>query len=99
MVQNVQLFQTLHGVKTIHLVDHMSCGAVCAHLLCTRRCNDAIDIENVERSVHIQFLKCAYDILKSNFPDMTVNLYLYTIDGLIERIPTTSDALVLVDRF
>ena len=99
MVQNVQLFQTLHGVKTIHLVDHMSCGAVCSHLLCTRRCKDSTDIENVERSVHIQYLKCAYDTLKSNFPDMNIKLYLYTTDGLVEQVSAIPDALVLVDRF
>ena len=77
----------------------MSCGAVCAHLLCTRKCKDDLDIENVEQSVHTQYLKNAHDIIKSNFPDIEVCLYLYAIDGTIERVPLTSDALVLVDKF
>ena len=77
----------------------MSCGALCAHLLCTRRCRDQVDIENVERSVHIQYLKYAYEAITSSCPDIEVNLYLYATDGIIERVPTTSEALVLVDRF
>ena len=81
------------------IIDHMMCGAVHSHLLNTHRCKDHLDIENTEQSVHEEYLRFAARVVNQELAGLTVKLFLYREDGIIQEVDPEPSGIVLLDKF
>lgn len=76
ILNQIKIGQELHGVTTVHVLDHIDCGAYGGSKLHS-------DQEH-EQSFHEQQCTRAHSEINKAFPDMTVKSYLVTFDGVRE---------------
>lgn len=98
MLQNVQLFIKLHGVRNIYILDHMLCGAMQDHICRQRLAKNQCELDECERPKHIEYLRLAKQTLMRELDNIEVKTFLYCENGVIEEI-CESEALVLVNKF
>lgn len=67
-LRQIEISKTLHGMKTVHLMNHTDCGAYGG--------KTAFADEQTEYAKLTGDLKEARDIVKAKFPDLEVSLWL-----------------------
>ncbi len=70
----IKIAVDLHGVKRVHLLDHIDCGAYGGS-----KQHDCI--EN-EEAFHAKQCSFAYEEIKKEFPELDVQSYIVTFDGI-----------------
>ena len=79
---HVQVAKDLHHIKKVMIMDHRDCGAYKVFLGADFKCDQA-----GETSVHAEQLRKLAGLVKTNHPDLEVELMLMSLDGTVENIP------------
>jgi len=72
-LKQIEISRSLHGIKKVHLMDHIDCGAYGGHA--------AFVDETTEKTKMVTDLQSAAEIIKQSFPDLEVVLWLAHIKG------------------
>ena len=70
----IKIAQDLHGVTTVHLLNHLDCGAYGGSKLHTS--------EEQEKQFHSQQCALASEIIARQFPDLTIKAYFVDFSGV-----------------
>jgi carbonic anhydrase len=76
ILEQIKIGQDLHGVTTIHVLDHVDCGAYGGSKM--------HEDQKHEESFHQHQCELAQTAIKEAFPDMTIKSYLVTFDDVHE---------------
>ena len=71
-LKQIEISRRLHGMKQVHLMNHMDCGAYGGHAAFTN--------EAAEKQKQIADMQSAAEIIKQSFPDLEVILWLAHIE-------------------
>lgn len=74
ILEQIRIGQQLHGVNTIHILDHVDCGAYGGSKM-----HENLDKET---NFHKQQCSLASEAIKKEFPDMNIKSYVVNFDGV-----------------
>ncbi len=74
MLKQIGLGEKLHTIKTVHIIDHIDCGAYGG----SAKFNNKDD----ETTTHKDTLNKAEEIVKKSFPDLEVKKYIIDFDHI-----------------
>ncbi len=74
ILHQIEIAKTLHGIREIHIIDHIDCGAYGGSQLHKKK-DDEVELHSNE-------LKKATDIIRSQFPDLHIHTYLLDFDDM-----------------
>jgi carbonic anhydrase len=74
-LKQIRIAKDLHGIKTIHLVDHIDCGAYGG--------SEKFKHNEDEINMHEERLEQAAEIIEEHFPDLTVQCYIGDFDYIM----------------
>lgn len=53
----------------------------------------------MEESMHVEWLRYARTAIGQELPELTVRLFIYKEDGLIQEVQGEAPGIVLIDKF
>ena len=79
VLTQLQIANDLHHIKTVHILDHMDCGAYGG--------SAKFKSQEEETAMHEEKLREAAGIIKDKFPQLETKLYIVGFDSILEVLP------------